>query len=570
MWGEFTAPAGGWRGRERYCRFSLVALLAAAGVVACGKERAFVKGTTPLQPDIEAPADAGTEPQSSCSGSCVGCQTAGDCASPEAPLCDAATQTCVRCLADADCPSPTPICKLADGERELNRCVECTTDAGCPADRPACDPSTNQCTARCTSSTQCSLPTPICNEATQRCVGCLTSSDCAGNTDECDAATSRCVQCLDDTGCTGGRVCNLDTHLCVECLDNSQCIDPLEAHCELDASAAEERFTCVGCVEDRDCVGKPGVGGLCRPNEGRCVECLSDSECADDPATSNCSTDGVCSACTLDADCTLIAGRPACAPNVGCVECVDAGDCAGSPGAPVCKVSNVGQTVGDAAINTCVECTANTDCSTAGASRCENNQCVACSTNADCSHIDSIPGTALGTALNVCDAGLCVECTGQQSAACGTSVCNSMTRACSNVPAGSAEFCEPCLSDAHCSLDGSSFCSRDLFGTVDLGFFCFPAARTNDDEPCRQTPYSEVTRTTTSDGQETVLCLLNRTTCAGMADAIRTPCSVSADCGSPNLDDGQCVTGICSLPCSTEQDCFDPTVGSCLGGACQL
>lgn len=90
------------------------------------------------------------------------------------------------------------------------------------------------------------------------------------------------------------------------------------------------------------------------------------------------------------------------------------------------------------------------------------------------------------------------------------------------------------------------------------------------DEPCRQTPFSQQMLTNTRDGREETLCLLNRTTCAGMADAIRATCDVDDACGAPDVDDGRCITGTCSIPCTTERDCFDPTVGSCLGGGCQL
>ena len=68
------------------------------------------------------------------------------------------------------------------------------------------------------------------------------------------------------------------------------------------------------------------------------------------------------------------------------------------------KNSNVGEAVGSAALNMCVECASNSDCTDPNASKCQNNQCVPCATNDDCGHVDSTPNAPGGTALNVCDA----------------------------------------------------------------------------------------------------------------------------------------------------------------------
>lgn len=570
-------------------RRAIVGWIGAACVLSCAKERPFARGASPLEPEGEQPSqiigDASVEgvlPAPYCgvvgcpqplacdpaSRRCVECIDSTDCRA--AGACDTTAKACVSCLMDADCPITSPVCKL-DGQKSAgNRCVDCTNDSQCTGAAPACDAITNECTARCTASTQCPAAAPVCNEAAQICVGCLSNGDCSGPLSLCHPETSRCVECLDDSGCAEGEVCSSETRACVECSDNSQCVEATNARCQVEQSAGDARFTCGGCIDDRDCFAKPGLGPLCRPNDGRCVDCLSDSDCADDPAASNCSEDGACIACVSDVDCSFLQGTLACLSAVGCVECTETSDCSSNPAGAVCKASNVGPAPEERPTNTCVECVSNTDCVTPAASRCEDNRCVPCSSDSDCAQVDSLSGPSPTTPLGVCDLGTCVQCTGRHAAACGTNVCNRETRTCSNVLADSADLCEPCLSDAHCSLDGTSFCSQDIFGTVALGFFCFPAAEFSEDEPCSQTPFSEQALTTTSDGEQAALCLLDRTTCSGMADAIRQACTENADCGSPELDDGRCVIGLCSLPCTTERDCFDPTVGSCLGGACQL
>jgi hypothetical protein len=588
MEGTYSRPAEP-RGRVRVVRGSqslLIGLVCGAAFLACGKKRPFGEDTSPLQPERGTPVETGADAavdsfpsDATCglagcprpltcdtsSGRCVECLTSNDCASPEV-LCDTATHSCVRCLANEDCPSTSPICKLSENAPQANRCVECTGDSECLAPRPACDPSSNQCSSRCTVSTQCPPPTPVCNDTTQVCVGCVSNADCSETANVCDPSTARCVECLDDGGCAGGQVCNIDTHTCVDCLDNTQCLDGLNAHCQLSPSAAKARFTCVGCVEDRDCIDKPGLGGFCRLDDARCVDCLGDADCVDSPAASNCSSDGACVGCATDGDCSLIPGRTACLASTGCVECVEASHCAGNPEEAVCKSANVGQAAGDAPTNTCVECTSNNDCASPGASRCENNRCVECSANADCAHVESTADATRGTALTVCDAGTCVECTGLQRAACGANVCDSLNRRCSILTARTAEPCEACVSDAHCALDAR--CVRQVVAGSDLGFFCLPLA-TGAPPSCGRVFVEPVASNTMDQPGPEVVCLLRRTSCEGFNDFSQLePCTADDDCGVRGLADGLCNEqfGQCTIPCNTLSDC----IGDCQIGACEL
>jgi hypothetical protein len=498
----------------------------------------------------------------------VECLEANDCARSSSPVCDTRAHACVACLVDADCVPPNPICKINTSDSSANVCVACTSDADCGPEAPICDLNANECTARCANSSQCGPATPVCNEQSEICVQCLSNGDCVAPAATCNTATARCVECLDDESCSGGEVCDVTSHTCVGCLDSTQCLDAFSAHCLTEPAASGVLNTCGACVGNRDCVNKPGVGRQCRLTDGVCVECLTDDECSDDPSASTCSQLGACTACALDADCSLIPGRNACIQGRGCVECTNDTSCAGNTRGPVCKSSNTGEAAGDAPANTCVECTSDADCGDAAAAACVNNVCVACVANADCSHVRRARD---GATLGICDEGRCVECTGPQRAACVASVCDNSTKECTTIPAGTAEFCDPCLSDAQCSLDGRSLCSRHLFGATDLGFFCFPVGSASAQEACALTPFSELTLTTTSDGRTAELCLLDSTTCAGMRDTTgRQQCASDADCGVPGLDDGRCLAGFCSIACSTERDCFDPVFGSCSGGACQL
>ena len=564
--------------------------------IGCGKERPFSTGAAQLEGSPSPTSQPGAAPSPSDASASVGdpeatncsdvdcplsaggndrsqspsaCSTNEDCPNGSTPACDLATGSCVPCLIDSDCAPEKPFCRQTSATSAGNVCVQCTGDAQCPESSPVCDLGSNQCTSRCQGSAQCSGATPICDPVQRVCVQCQSSVDCSAPAPACDAATSRCVECLDDSTCAPGRFCIIQSHSCVGCLDTSQCTDAFNAHCQTDPLGPNP-FTCTGCVEDRDCANKDGLGSHCRTRDGRCTECITDADCPGAPTTTTCSPEGTCGPCVTDADCATIPDANACLPGIACVECSNDDDCTDNPGGGFCKTSDASASSGDAPLNTCVDCTSNDGCVDPAGALCQNDTCVPCQANADCSHLSTVSGSAQPP-LAICDAGRCVQCTGLQKEACGAGVCDGVTKQCTMFPAGSAALCEPCVSDEQCSLDGSIVCARDLFGMIDLGFRCFPATGVDQGNPqCRQTPFSEATDINTVDGQTRSVCLLGRTTCTGLQDAVSSACTTDDDCGVGDLDDGRCLNGVCSIPCSTEQDCFDPTVGICLGGTCQL
>jgi hypothetical protein len=498
----------------------LIAGLVAATVLACGKERPFATGEVSLQPDRESPSEA-----------------VGDASVPN----PAVAADCTN----VGCPQPLTC------DPSLRRCVECLTSANCV-----------------------SADAPLCDTATQSCVRCLTSTDCPSAAPICKLAATereanRCVECTSDTECPDARpACDPNTSACTaRCTTSAQCNPPTPV-------CNEQTQTCVGCLADRDCVDEAGVGRSCRPDDTRCVECLSDAQCSDDPAASNCSTDGACVACAGDEDCSLIQGRSACLPSIGCVECVDATDCAGSTRGPVCKASNAAQAAGDAPVNTCVECSSNEHCqSNAGASLCQNNQCVPCVEDADCAGADSNGSSPDGIDLNVCDAGICVQCTGENRIACGGNVCNSLTKQCTlDRPARTAGLCDACVSDFECAEDAR--CVRQGFGGMEIGLFCHPLPVGTPPSCVPHRPFVEQVQLSTVDSLNlTSVCILRRTTCPGL-DAATEDCSEDADCGAANVEDGLCVASFaggdaCALPCISELDC-NPDVDCTIGGTCAL
>ena len=364
--------------------------------------------------------------------------------------------------------------------------------------------------------------------------------------------------------CDSPLVCDEASGACVECLDSSQCLYADSARCETSPSSPIA-FQCAGCASNRDCAGKPEMGGLCRATDGVCVSCLTNAECSGNASASACSAGGTCALCNLDADCSLIVGQSACAPGQGCVECTDNAHCASSAGRPFCKTANISEAAGGLPANTCVECVSNTDCTNPDASQCQNNQCVPCSVDAECAHIDSTPNAAGGTPLNVCDAGSCVQCTGLRREACGANVCDSLTRQCTAFAAGGADLCEPCLSDAHCDPDAR--CILQTLGAQSIGYACFPVQAPGQ-FACPTRGFAGQATIASMDTPSQDVCLQRATSCSAYLNyEAGTTCDPEGDdatCGPS----GTCgAMGRCTISCDGISDCIS---GMCIDDLCSL
>jgi hypothetical protein len=523
-------------------------------------------GTTPVCDETTNECTARCTTPQECSGEkpvcnvtkqlCVECLDEGTCKSPSATQCNTTSNECVECTDDAPCSANGEVCDLTS-----NNCVQCRENVQCAnAAGKFCETETNLC-VECLNDQQCTgVANSRCNTVTHQCVGCTSDTQCEGLAPFCNEALGGlCVQCLEDTNCGVGfnRTCETTTGQCVECLNNAQCSNPDAARCVVAPELGETLFTCAGCKTNPECSGKSD-GGLCRAADGLCVDCLEPGDCSGNAALSKCGVSGTCSICTVDEDCGAVTGKGACKTDVGCVECVNDTQCDGNADGPHCKLTNNGASQGTAAVNTCVQCTSNADCTGAGAALCQNNACVPCVGDADCAHLDT-NGAAAGGTLGVCDTGTCVECTGPKRAACGTNVCNSLTKVCSTQAAGSADLCETCVSDAACA--STARCVTQTFGGASVGFFCFPLATGAAPGTCGGRFYLDSTIIPTIDAEQPTptVCELRETTCPALLAYTRAdPCDTSADCGIASVADGICdaVLDVCTVPCGGGSDCL--------------
>jgi hypothetical protein len=237
----------------------------------------------------------------------------------------------------------------------------------------------------------------------------------------------------------------------------------------------------------------------------------------------------------LPADSCLVAGDDSTCdgiPNGGC-ECVTAlGNvgCAARPAASLCVAPGV---------------------------------CAPCSQPGDC---------ALVTGLNVCSAGVCVECTTADTRACAANeLCENQV--CVPRPVEVAPLCGACTSDVSCGPNARCVAQR-----LGAGSFCFPTPIVG---ACTSPPFNTLTSATSSDAAAVDVCLPRATTCQALADFDRKVCAAVAGvpdhgaCGLAGVDDGLCVltpaagaSGRCSVPCAPAgADC---PRGACVAGACEV
>jgi hypothetical protein len=523
------------------------------------------------------------------------CTTTADCGG-EKPVCNTEKQVCVECLAASDCTGSDTQCNTTS-----NQCVECVDDVPCSPAMEVCDTTRSRC-VQCSSDNQCTTSSsgPYCELQDNLCVQCLDDLQCAGvATSRCNLSShtcvgctahsqcengllcnptlggGTCVQCLGEADCAGNPIenaCETTSGRCVECLNTSECGSDSLARCQTEAGNSPlTQYSCVGCEENGDCSGKFSnpIRDLC--DDGVCVQCETTAECSLDSTKSACRS-GTCARCSDDPDCSLVAAGSlrACLPTVGCVECVNNDHCDGNAGGPVCKT----QPGGSATVNTCVECQSNSDCTSPTASVCSNNQCVACAAdpapNTDgldgaCSHVRSG-----ATVLGVCDTGTCVQCTGLKRAACGTNVCDSRAKTCTNRPARGAEMCGGCVADDECATTARCVEQAGL----GAGPFCAPIQSGGlcpNDGDARG--FLRRATIATIDTPSQAVCLPQLASCPAFTNyRDGTSCDNAADdaaCGASGSCAEQTSTGdfFCTIPCAAVGDCVR---GTCNDDLCTL
>ena len=490
------------------------------------------------------------------SGTCVQCLTDSDCPSETAAKCSEGT--CVACTHSSQCArfSQKTVCNTTYG-----KCVECNENGECPfVDKADCLDNQNRCSPCKTKGHCAKFPSAkVCKNpgtASALCVQCVVDSNCTSAAAAQCSESNICVPCTESTHCahlTATPVCKdpLATGTCVQCLAHSDCPSIAAAQCS-------ESNTCAPCTDSTQCE-RFGSTPLCDTSSGECVRCLIDSDCPSKTAA-KCS-EGVCVACTDSSQCSRFSATPLCNSTKGkCVECNnnsecpygDKADCFDSinqcgpctkqyqchkfPSAKVCRNPGTASAI-------CVQCVADSNCTSAAASQCsESNTCIPCASSTHCAHLTSKP-----ICKNPGAAGTCVQCLVHSD-------CPSTAAA-----QCSGNTCVPCTSNSHCShLSETQACNTTTGVCVECvhnghcTFLTKPNCREGDNYPADPNYCQGCTNS--ANGQcdkfpETPVCKN-----PGPTTGVCVQCASDSDC--PTAAAAQCseITNTC-VPCTANTHC---------------
>lgn len=228
------------------------------------------------------------------------------------------------------------------------------------------------------------------------------SAGCGGGDSASDAGAS----CTKASQCKVGEGCDATGHCvalpCGGCQPDQVCQD--SGTC---AQAQGARCPTAGCPKGYSC-NKNGVCSL---------PCTLDRDCGDPSLVCNPNT-GTCAQCVFDSQCTAASGKPRCDPTSGnCVACLQPIDCAS--GRFCEQTTHLCQT----------GCKQNSDCNLSAGERCDGatasapGRCVQCTADTDCSSSPSTPA---------CDVakGRCVGCAGDKYCNAGNPRCDPVAQLC--------------------------------------------------------------------------------------------------------------------------------------------
>ncbi|MET0284338.1 MAG: hypothetical protein ABW352_07705, partial [Polyangiales bacterium] len=271
--------------------------------------------------------------------------------------------------------------------------------------------------------------------------------------------------------------------------------------------------------------------------------CTSDQQC---PLEFPQCLDGDCVPCAEHNDCSRFGDRPNCSPAGTCVACTPEREQLCTTIVPAC----------DPSTNTCVQCVADTDCTTETKPACDTTRsCGMCTEDADCERFDKVCNKTSGA---------CVQCRPESEATdCPGTACDPKLFTCTTRPRSSVTTCNACVSDSECVADHR--CIPMKFGTADVGNFCLKRAAPN----CARPYFTVLSRASANGVAAENYCGLNEasTTCAAVLlfNTAKT-CTTDESCGASGAvcDMVGPISNLCTYECSFSGECYD---GINCGGA---
>ncbi len=341
---------------------------------------------------------------------------------------------------------------LPTGPGANQRCEGCNA---APCDQDSTDSCTNR-SCRCGNQAPCSGGTPFCLDGANRCVECRTDVDCGGHPNGAQCVNFECKACdpANHDGCGANQ-------LCCGAEPSCRATNPTPGgQCEAcgDACDALTTNSCTGrhcrCGNNPPCSGL--LTGVCRDDNGTCVECTTDAHCNGDGHEGNQCVNNRCRPCDP-------ADHAGCGANQLCCASEGSFRCEGTQGGAAGQCEACDSACGtrsDVCTGRVCKCGAGQACSPNGAEPyCVAGSCDECRNNGDCA------------ANELCCDGAC-EATGpganQQCAACGVACDQESTDTCTNRVCGcgggaecagntpvcddAGNRCVQCLGNGDCSV----------------------------------------------------------------------------------------------------------------------
>jgi hypothetical protein len=344
---------------------------------------------------------------------------------------------------------------------------------------------------------------------------------------------------------------------CVECEEDSHCGFPYR---EQGTEGLCYNYECVAC--------EPGSNRGCAGQLPYCVERVWAAPLGVDASAGAGET---LSAGGSTGDSSDVGGSSGAQASVfECGECLEEAHC--GDGAPACVGAR------------CVECSRDEHCGSPQASKCDlaTHTCVGCTDVGQCAHVAGAPA---------CDRreNRCVECTREESDACGGRVCNVIGadpgyQTCSGYREASTTQCGECVNDAQCRAGYR--CVEETYkesgsdaGEITTGKrYCMALERElGANKKCgNNRPFVGAFAAVSENGVEGPYCRLRYATCSAYLAYGNGPDTVPAgepaegeatcfgheSCGLPGVADGYCVeftplTNRCTCECVSDDDCKD-------------
>ncbi|MFC1610815.1 hypothetical protein ACFL6C_07645 [Myxococcota bacterium] len=404
-------------------------------------------------------------------------------------------------------------------------------------------------------SEDCSSDSKTCVRLSENSAACL---------EECVAGSGRCGSDNDVQQCVAGEwltvdQCTINDQLCVpssfaaaecrrDCVDGSRrCNDNIVEVCEyiwVQEQTCGIDELCVQTGDDAECRVRQCEDGKQRCNGDSIEVCeLAEwelqTEC-DASAGLMCWTDGV-----SEPECRV---RECSGSEQRCHEGGEAQDCVGG-------LWHTSQICGDAEIciersDTLAECLV--PCQP-GVIRCADHAVEACDgdgvwqTSQACE--DACVEVECNQAANCLGGAGCVDACDSDSD-CVNGSCLPFYGACQ--PSFTSGLCEPCSTDTQCGLFGDA-CMTVYDGEVYAESVCGIACGT--DEDCPRGFACDSGQCAPRDGT------FNIHTCSSIADLLEQKSCLpgAGSCGIPEVDDGTCYLGTCTVGCSSDSDCPEGT-----------